>query len=253
MSAPFAQFSAAVRGLAPRAAVVLGSGLAGVAASFTETASVSFGDVPGLVPTTVHGHRGRLAVGHWGDTPTLLFHGRLHFYEGHPREVVTGPVRTAATLGAKVLVLTNAAGGIRPELGPGSLMAIRGHLKFVGRDGWRTVAAGLGLAKPYSPRLLAVLGELLAGVYAGVTGPCYETPTEIRALAGCGADAVGMSTVMEAEAGAELGLEVAAVSCITNAAAGMSPGPLDHADVLANANLAVERLAGLIGAVIAAS
>jgi purine-nucleoside phosphorylase len=247
MSAAFEQFARAVRDAAPQTAIVLGSGLGGAAAGFRESASLPFGDVPGLAPATVHGHRGRVAVGTWNDTPALLFLGRLHFYEGHPREVVTGTVRVAADLGAERLVLTNAAGGIHPSLGPGSLVAIRGHIKLVGRDAWRSLPASGAVASPYSPRLLALMPELLAGVYAALTGPCYETPAEIRALAACGADAVGMSTAMEAETAAELGLEVAAVSCVTNKAAGLAAGSLDHAEVLANAKLAVERLAGVIG------
>ena len=250
MAAAFDQFARAARDLAPKTAIVLGSGLGGAADGFRESASLPFGDIPGLVPTTVHGHRGRVAVGMWNDTPALLFLGRLHFYEGHPREVATGTVRVAADLGVKRLVLTNAAGGIHSSLGPGSLTAIRGHLKLVGRDAWRSLPSGTAVATPYAPRLLALVPELRAGVYAALTGPCYETPAEIRALAACGADAVGMSTAMEAETAAELGLEVAAISCVTNRAAGLGGATLDHAEVLANAKLAVERLAGVIGRLI---
>lgn len=260
MSAAFDEFARAARGLAPRTAFVLGSGLGGVTTAFRETASVAFGDIPGLVPATVHGHRGRLAVGLWDGVPALVFFGRLHFYEGHPREVVTGTVRAVADLGVRRIVLTNAAGGVHPSLDPGSLMAIRGHLKFLDGSAWRTFAAKPEPVSPYSARLLrvvrdadAVAGrELLAGVYAALTGPCYETPAEIRALAACGADAVGMSTALEAEAAAELGLEVAAISCVTNKAAGLGAGTLDHAEVLVNAKLAVERLAGLLVALVKA-
>jgi purine-nucleoside phosphorylase len=254
----FPAFAAAVRGLAPRAAVVLGSGLAGVTSAFREIVSVPFSDVPGLVPPTVHGHKGRLAAGEWAGVPVLVWFGRLHFYEGHPWDVVTGTVRAAADLGAKALFLTNAAGGIHPSLGPGNLMALRGHLLLQGPVAWRTLAAGAAPASPYSPRLLAAMREheaaagrdLMAGIYAALTGPSYETPAEIRALAAVGADAVGMSTAKEAEAAAALGLEVAAVSCITNKAAGLSTGPLDHREVLDNAKLAVEKLGELLTAVI---
>jgi purine-nucleoside phosphorylase len=258
MAAAFTQFAAVVQDLAPKAAVVLGSGLGGAAAAFREHASVPFGDIPGLVPTSVHGHGGRLAVGDWAGTPALVCFGRLHFYEGHPPDVVTGPVRVAADLGARAVVLTNAAGGIHPSLGPGSLMAIRGHLKLIGPVAWRKLADGPEPHTPYSPRLIRVIEEhepengrgLHVGVYAALTGPSYETPAEIRALAACGADAVGMSTAMEAEAAAALGLEVAAVSCVTNRAAGLSASPLDHQDVLDNAKLAVERLGGLLSYVV---
>jgi purine-nucleoside phosphorylase len=242
----FADFERIARPLAPRAAVVLGSGLGDVAAEFRESASIPFGDVPNLAPPTVHGHSGRVVVGLWGATPTLLFLGRLHFYEGHNRDVVTGIVRVAADLGVKRLILTNAAGGIHPNLGPGSLMAIRGHFKLLGPAAWRALAAGNALATPYSPHLLALMSDLFAGVYAALTGPCYETPAEIRALAACGADAVGMSTALEAEEAAKRGMEVAAISCITNKAAGLGAGTLDHGEVLANARLAVERMRDLL-------
>ena len=252
----FAAFARTVAQLAPRTAVVLGSGLAGATAAFVERASVGFGDIPGLVPPTVHGHGGRLAVGEWSGAPALLSLGRLHFSEGHPRTIVTGTVRTAAELGAKRIVLTNAAGGIHPALQPGDLMAIRGHLKLLESDAWRSIAAEDVGPQPYSPHLLDLLHEhesaagreLLAGVYAALTGPSYETPAEIRALTACGADAVGMSTAMEAEEAARLGLEVAAISCITNKAAGLGDATLDHAEVLVNAKLAVERMGELLGA-----
>ncbi len=134
----FAAFAGTARALAPRTAVVLGSGLAGATRAFVERASVGFGDIPGLVPPSVHGHGGRLAVGEWSGVPALLFLGRLHFYEGHPWEVVTGTVRTVAELGATRIVLTNAAGGIHPSLAPGDLMALRGHLKLLGPTAWRS-------------------------------------------------------------------------------------------------------------------
>ena len=244
MSVAFAEFAAVVKSLAPRAAVVLGSGLGGVTSKFVERASVPFGDVPGLVPTTVHGHRGRFAVGEWAGVPALILFGRLHFYEGHPWEVVTGTIRAAAGLGVSSLVLTNAAGGIHDSLSPGGLMAINEHFLLAGPDAWRDPK----VQRPYSSRLTRRLLEhdLMAGVYAALTGPCYETPAEIRALKAMGADAVGMSTAKEAECAAALGLEVAAISCITNKAAGLGGETLDHAEVLANAKLAVARLEGIL-------
>ena len=128
----FAAFAHTARALAPRTAVVLGSGLAEATRPFVERASVGFGDIPGLVPPTVHGHGGRLAVGDWSGEACLLFMGRLHFYEGHALGVVVGTIRAAAELGVSRVVLTNAAGGIHPSLEPGGLMAIRGHLKLLG-------------------------------------------------------------------------------------------------------------------------
>lgn len=257
----FAEFARAARALAPRTAVVLGSGLAGATGAFVERASVGFGDIPGLVPPTVHGHGGRLAAGEWSGVPALLFLGRLHFYEGHSRAVVTGTVRTIAELGATRVVLTNAAGGINSALAPGGLMALRGHLKLLAPTAWRALANDPAAPQqPYSARVLNLMQgheraagrELLAGVYAALTGPSYETPAEIRALAACGADAVGMSTALEAEEAARLGLEVAGISCITNKAAGLGAATLDHAEVLVTAKLAVERMGELLGRLVSA-
>jgi purine-nucleoside phosphorylase len=155
----------------------------------------------------------------------------------------------------RAFVQTNAVGGIHPALGPGSLMAVARHFTLIGPEAWPPPAAA-----PYSARLLAVMSaheaaagrELLAGTFAALTGPSYETPAEIRALKALGADAVGMSTAREAEAAAALGMEVAAVSCVTNHAAGLCDAPLDHAEVVRNARLAAGRLAALLGAVVAA-
>jgi purine-nucleoside phosphorylase len=251
----FAAFARTTAALAPRTAVVLGSGLAGAAAAFVERASIGFGDVPGLVSPTVQGHGGTLVVGEWAGVPALLFHGRLHCYEGHPWHVVTGAVRTAAELGAARIVLTNAAGGIHPALEPGSLLAIRRHIKFLDSSAWGALANDAPTAQPYAPHLIDVMlahesaagRALLAGTYAALTGPSYETPAEIRALAKCGADAVGMSTALEAEEAVRLGLEVAALSCVTNKAAGLGTAALDHTEVLLNANLTVERMGELLG------
>lgn len=255
---PFAAFARTTASLAPHTAVVFGSGLADATAAFTEYASIAFGDIPGLVPATVHGHSGRITVGKWNDVPALLFLGRLHFYEGHPWNVITGTVRIAAELGTKRIILTNATGGIYSALAPGELMAIRGHIKLLEPNAWRLLVNNNAVARPYSSRLIELMRsheaaagrELCAGVYAALTGPTYETPAEIRALTVCGAAAVGMSTAMEAEEAARLGLEVAAISCITNKAAGLSSSTLDHAEVLVNAKLAVERMGELLGRLI---
>lgn len=260
MSGGFGAVRAAADALKPRAAVVLGSGLGGVTAGFTPTASVGYADVPGLVGPTIAGHRGTLAVGVWGGTPAVVCSGRVHYYEGHPWARVTRLVEIAAEFGAKVLLLTNAAGGIRADLNPGDLMLIDGHLKLLDRDAWKLLGERRGLTPttdpPYSPRLLALLRQLdptlPSGVYAALTGPCYETPAEIRALAAAGADAVGMSTAMEAEAAVRLGLEVAAISTITNKAAGLGDGPLSHKEVEETARLAVARLGGLAERFVAA-
>lgn len=244
MADAFARFSDAVREHAPHSAVVLGSGLGDLGGRFYETHSVSFHDAPGLCAPSVSGHSGKLSLGEWDGRPALVFFGRVHGYEGRTLAEVIAPVRLAASLGVKRMVLTNAAGGIHPSLEPGSLMAIRGHLMLLDRDAWRTHA----VASPYSAAMVDQLQSagLFTGVYASLTGPSYETPAEIRALRTMGADAVGMSTAREAEAAAELGLEVVAISCITNRAAGLGGETLDHADVLATAKRAASRLIALV-------
>jgi purine-nucleoside phosphorylase len=241
----------------PYIGFVLGSGLGMVARRLEQAVAVPFAEVPGLAASSVAGHSGWLHLGDWLGQCVLIFEGRLHFYEGHPWECVTLPVRLAAGLGVRILLLTNAAGGIHDALVPGSLMAIRDHIEWTRPYCWREPGpGGLGPARPspYSARLLEVLHSVAAkrqidlnqGVYGAVTGPCYETPAEIRALKVWGADAVGMSTAREVQAGADLGLECAAVSCITNRAAGLSAGSLHHEEVLQTAAAQSERLADLL-------
>lgn len=249
---PFEPFAAAVRATQPRLAVVLGSGLGSVPHRFEELASVRFSDVPGLVAPTIHGHPGTISLGRCRDLPLLVFRGRAHSYEGHSPDRVVACVRLAAELRVKALLLTNAAGGIHDSLGPGDLMVVRDHLFLQAANAWKHL--GHPHTPAYSPRLVAILQdierekgrELLAGVYAAVTGPCYETPAEIRALKAMGADAVGMSTAAEADAGAALGLEVAALSGITNRAAGLSGATLSHSEVLANASRPAERISEIL-------
>jgi purine-nucleoside phosphorylase len=253
---PFDAFAAAVRARGPRVAVVLGSGLGAVPHHFTEAASIPFADVPGLVAPSIHGHSGAISLGHCVGAPLLVFRGRLHSYEGHSWDQVAAPVRLMASWGVRTLILTNAAGGIHDRLGPGDLMVLRNHLWLQTPQAVRGRLAGLPAeSSPYSSRLIQLIQllqqaepsrELLAGIYAAVTGPCYETPAEIRALRAMGADAVGMSTAFEAQTAADLGMEVAAISCITNKAAGLTGGTLDHAEVLANAGRPAERISGLL-------
>jgi purine-nucleoside phosphorylase len=158
----------------------------------------------------------------------------------------------AHNLGARILVLTNAAGGIRHDLPPGSLMIIRDHIEWTMPESWRRLAAQQRDRSPYSPRLMQLLRDaagkqqVFEGVYASVLGPCYETPAEIRALRACGADAVGMSTAREARVAYELGMECAAISCITNRAAGLGVGPICHEEVLTSVAAQAERLEKLL-------
>jgi purine-nucleoside phosphorylase len=231
-------------------AVVLGSGLGPVAARVAPLVSVPYRAVPDLLPVTVPGHRGSLTLGTWVGRAVLLFEGRLHFYEGHPWEVVVRPVEVAARFGAPRLILTNASGGIRDDLGPGTLLLLGDQMDCNFPHWWRQPRA----ASPYDlglrgllARAGADLGETLPeGVYASVTGPNYETPAEVRALRSFGADAVGMSTTREARRGTELGMSVAAISCVANRAAGLGAGALSHQEVLAVVAASAERLAALL-------
>jgi purine-nucleoside phosphorylase len=190
----------------------------------------------------------------WAGKRVLIFEGRSHYYEGHPWRSITESVRISHFLGARVLLLTNAAGGIHDDLRPGCLMGIRAHIEWTGPDSWRQLASNDPPPSPYSPRLLDQLGAAASeaglschpGSYAAVTGPCYETPAEIRALRILGADAVGMSTAREVQAGFELGMACAAVSCITNRAAGLAAGPIKHEEVLASAKTQQHALAKLL-------
>jgi purine-nucleoside phosphorylase len=244
---PFETFQLACQTAKPRTAIVLGSGLTGVSRGFVESQSLSFADIPGLVPPTIAGHRGQLSLGTLEGHAVLFCFGRVHFYEGHPWDRVLRLVNLIADWGLERLILTNAAGGLHPQLDPGSAMLIRGQVTLLTPSDYRNLTC---VQTPYSATLNEqLLGEnpkLIAGVYAGLTGPCYETPAEIRALAACQIDAVGMSTVREAQAGYERGLQVVGLSCITNKAAGLSAGTLNHAEVETTARLAVEKIRKLV-------
>jgi purine-nucleoside phosphorylase len=253
----FADFAEQAGVRRPEVALILGSGMSGLADRCQVLQRLPFLAVPGLAATSISGHAGCLALVEWAGKRVLVFEGRVHFYEGHPWRTVVEPIRLAHFLGAPILVLTNAAGGIRDDLRPGCFMAIRDQIDWTWPYAWREPGLG-GLSatrlSPYSPRLLQFLEasareqdiELQTGVYAGVTGPGYETPAEIRALRAWGADAVGMSTTREAQYGYDLGLECAALSLITNRAAGLSAGPINHDEVLATAAAERDRLASLL-------
>jgi purine-nucleoside phosphorylase len=254
-----AGFATAVAERRPEMAIVLGSGLAAMVSRLQVCQSVPYSQVPGLALPSVENHRGFLTLGDWAGKRLLVFEGRLHFYEGHSWPQVEMSVQLAAQLGVRHVLLTNASGGIRDDLPPGSFLAIRDHFEWNRPYAWRSPGlGGIGPSQPspYSPRLLQLLEEaavvvgvpLFQGIYGAVTGPSYETPAEIRALKVCGADAVGMSTTREALRAHALGLECAAVSCVTNHAAGLSDGPISHEEVLTNASSHGERLADLIEA-----
>lgn len=237
-------------------AVVLGSGWApAVAALGPPTAEVAMTDLPGFVAPSAEGHRGQVLSLRAGDRRVLVLVGRVHAYEGHDLGEVVHPVRTACAAGATVVVLTNAAGGLRPEYRVGQPVLISDHLNLTARSpliGPQFV----DLVDAYSPRLRALAREidptLAEGVYAAVPGPHFETPAEIRMLRTLGADLVGMSTVPETIAARAAGAEVLAVSLVTNPAAGMTDEPVRHDDVLAAGRNSAARLGELLAAVIGA-
>jgi purine-nucleoside phosphorylase len=246
--------------LVPRVGIVLGSGLGGLADNLESPVAIPFADLPGWPAATAPGHVGRLLLGRLGGTPVVMLQGRFHVYEGNDPGLVVQPVLLFARLGATVVVLTNAAGGVDPSYGPGTLMVIRDHLNLTGRTpllGPNADAIGprfQDLTEAWSPRLRDALKaagsaegvELAEGVYAGLLGPQYETPSEVRMLRTLGADAVGMSTTLECIAARWAGLEVCGVSLVTNAGAGYSGQPLSHDEVLAAGAEAGPRLARVI-------
>jgi purine-nucleoside phosphorylase len=240
-------------GLEPRVGIVLGSGLAGLADVVEGAAVVPYCDVPGLPQPTVPGHRGEFVAGRIEGVPVILQRGRLHLYEGHDPATAVLPVRLMAASGIDVLVVTNAAGGIRTAMRPPALMLISDHLNLTGRSPLvGPTAEGEprfpDMSAAYDPALRALARTvaratgvtLHEGVYAGLLGPSFETPAEIRMLATLGADAVGMSTVLEVIAARARGVRVLGISTITNPAAGITDRPLDHREVL-EAGRAVSR------------
>ena len=224
---------------------MLGSGLSHLAEDVTEASRVDFADVPGLPAATVQGHAGSFMGGRLGSVPVLLQAGRFHLYEGHAPEVVVAPVRIMAALGIEVVILTNAAGGIRADTTPGDLLLLDDHINmtFIAPLAG-PVAAGEerfpDMSAPYDPRLQELARDAAAesgvalsrGVYAAVLGPAYETAAEVRMLGLLGADVVGMSTVPEVIAARAAGLRCVGFSMVTNKATGLSGEEIQHADVL---------------------
>jgi inosine/guanosine/xanthosine phosphorylase family protein len=261
--ARLAALVAAVRArtdLVPRIGIVLGSGLGGLAEALEDPVAIPFADLPGWPAATAPGHVGRLLLGQLEGVPVVLLQGRLHLYEGNAPGLVVQPVLLMGALGARIVVLTNAAGGINPVYAAGTLMVIRDHINLTGLNpliGQNADELGLrftDLTDAWSPRLRAALHEagrgegvdLTEGVYIGLTGPTYETVAEVRMLRLLGADAVGMSTVLEAIAARWAGLEVAGVSLVTNPGAGYSAAPILHEDVLIAGAEAGPRLARVL-------
>ena len=236
-------------------AVVLGSGWRPAAELIgTPSAEVPMAELPGFVAPTAVGHGGTVRSVRVGDRQALVLLGRTHHYEGHGVAQVAHGVRTAAAAGCRTVLLTNAAGGLRDGMSVGQPVLISDHLNLTARS--PLVGANfVDLTDLYSPRLRAAAREidpsLTEGVYAGLPGPHFETPAEIRMLRTLGADLVGMSTVLEAIAARAAGLEVFGLSLVTNLAAGITGQPLNHEEVLAAGLAAAERMGGLLAALVA--
>ncbi|MFZ2348775.1 MAG: purine-nucleoside phosphorylase [Candidatus Bipolaricaulis anaerobius] len=247
----------------PEVAVILGSGLSGVFPVAGERA-LSFTKIPGFPAPSVPGHAGEVAVGEVSGRTVLVQRGRVHPYEGHPLTDVVLPVRAYARLGVRVLVLTNASGGIAHGLEAGDLVLLSDHINFLGDNPLRGPNLDpLGprfpdMTEVYDPALREVARDvawelgigLKEGVYLATLGPSYETPAEIRAFRALGADLVGMSTVPEAIAARHAGLKVLTISCVTNLAAGVSPQPLSHDEVIATSRRRAADLGRLLTSLI---
>jgi purine-nucleoside phosphorylase len=251
--------------LRPTIAIVLGSGLGAFAEQLESATAIGFAEIPNFARSTVPGHSGKLVIGKVAGVPVAVMQGRVHAYEGYSPEEVTFPVRVLGRMGAKTLVLTNAAGGINEGLRQGQLVLIADHINLSGRN---PVAARnderLGprffdMSEAYSSRLRELAHEaaramefrLDEGVYLSVLGPSFETPAEIRAFRTMGADLVGMSTVQETIVARHMGIEVLGISCVTNMAAGIQKEPLSHEEVMETGRAVEKQLAGLLTRLVA--
>jgi purine-nucleoside phosphorylase len=250
--------------LRPRIAVVLGSGLGSFGEELESRVEIAYQEIPHFPPSTALGHAGRLLIGSSDGIPLAVMQGRAHLYEGYSAEQVAFPIRVLGCFGIRALVLTNAAGGLNPEYQQGALVLIRDHINLqgqnplVGPNAERLGARFPDMSDAYSERFrqfaLAekdrVGGDLHQGVYAGMLGPSFETPAEIRFLRTIGADLVGMSTVPEVIVARHMNLEVLAISCVTNMAAGLTPQKLSHQEVLETGERVKGKFLALLRAVL---
>ncbi|OFZ28447.1 MAG: purine-nucleoside phosphorylase [Bdellovibrionales bacterium RIFCSPHIGHO2_01_FULL_40_29] len=229
----------------PKIGIILGSGLGHFVQHMQIETTLAFHEIPHFIPPTVEGHSGNLIFGSIGDRDIVVLQGRLHYYEGHSMETVVFPARTMALLGIEILIVTNSAGGYGDGMKPGDFMLIEDHINLMGTNplmGPNIKELGPrfpDMTEAYDKELIIIAERILRsqktffhkGIYVGVTGPTYETPSEIRMFKNFGGKAVGMSTIPEVIAANHLGIRVAAVSCITNLAAGISQNKLTHAEV----------------------
>lgn len=250
--------------LQPKVGLVLGSGLGSFADGLSDAVRIPYAKIPHFVPSTAQGHAGQLVIGESGDVPVATMQGRVHFYEGYSMKEVTFPTRVLAKLGVRALILTNAAGGINLELKERGLLLIRDHINLqgtnplIGPNDERWGPRFPDMTQAYSKRFTQIAREeaqklgihLFEGVYAALTGPSYETPAEIRYLRTIGADVVGMSTVPEVIVASHMGLEVLAISCVTNMAAGILDKKIVHEEVLEAGEWVKEQFVALLRAII---
>ncbi len=256
----------------PKIGIILGSGLGSLVEGLNDKISIPYSEIPGFPELTVEGHSGNLHLGYLNTIPVAVFQGRAHFYEGYfhsndhfsAKKMMT-PIRTLKLLGAKILLITSATGSFHENVGPGNLVAIRDHINFqftnplVGENDDEFGPRFIGMEDAYNSdireKILATGAELnipiTEGVYFGVLGPMFETPAEIRAYRMLGADVVGMSTISEVIVGRHCGLEIGAISVVTNLAAGMGSQKLSHDVTLAGAKMGINRLQNLITSLVA--
>lgn len=244
----------------PRVALVLGSGLGNYADTMDVRAEISYGDIKDFPVSTVPGHEGKFIFGYVKDVPVVCMKGRVHYYEGYPVTDVVLPARLMKMMGAEILFLTNASGGINPSLGAGSFMLITDHIScfapnpLIGANIDELGCRFPDMSKVYDEDLQEVIRNaakdnqipLQEGIYVQLTGPSFESPAEIKMLRALGADAVGMSTVVEAIAANHMGMKICGISCVANLAAGMTDQPLTHDEVQAAANKAAPLFRKLI-------
>jgi purine-nucleoside phosphorylase len=259
-----ARFILAKTVLRPRVAVVLGSGLGAFAEQLVGATAIPYARIPGFPRSTAVGHAGRLVIGSADGVPVVAMQGRVHLYEGYSAREVTFPMRVLGRMGIRATVLTNAAGGINATYQQGALVALSDHINLqganplVGPNEERFGPRFPDMTRAYSPHFRGLALEearrlglaLHEGVYAAMLGPSYETPAEIRFLRAIGADLVGMSTVAETIAARHMQIEVLAISCVTNMAAGILDQPIDHAEVLATGERVQGQFVALLRAVL---
>jgi purine-nucleoside phosphorylase len=252
--------------VAPRVAIVLGSGLGSFAERVRHPVAIAYTAIPHFPHATVEGHSGRLVVGTVAGTPVAIMQGRVHAYEGYSPEEVTFPIRVLGRIGITTLVVTNAAGGVRLDLKQGQLVLLSDHINLTGRNplvGLNDPRLGqrfFDMTYAYAKRLRVLAQtaavdhgiDLVEGVYLGVPGPSFETPAEIRAFRSWGADLVGMSTVHEVIVARHMGMEVLGISCVTNMAAGILDQPLNHEEVMETGARAQADLTTLLVALLVA-